>query len=87
MHNLFQVIGLIIVPVVVAVVAAAFSVRWTIGPKTMSAVQHFAAGVVLAAVAGEVLPSLRAEGHLWWATGGFLVGTALVVVLEFVGEH
>lgn len=85
--NLLQVIGLIIVPVVVAVIAAAASVRANPGPKLMSGVQHFAAGVVLAAVAGEVLPALREEGHIWWAAGGFLLGTVLVIVLEFVGER
>lgn len=85
--NLLQVLGLIIVPVVVAVIAAAASVRANPGPRLMSGVQHFAAGVVLAAVAGEVLPALREEGHVWWAAGGFLLGTVLVIVLELVGER
>lgn len=57
--NLLQVLGLIVVPVIVAVGAAALSVRANPGPRLMSGVQHFAAGVVVAAVAGEVLPSLR----------------------------
>lgn len=85
--NLLHVLGLIAVPVVIAIVAAAASVKASPGPKLMSAVQHFAAGVVIAAVAGEVLPSLREEGHLWYAVVGFLLGTALVVILEYVGER
>lgn len=87
MHDLVQVTGLIMVPVVIAVLAATLSVRATPGPRLMSGVQHFAAGVVLAAVAGEVLPALREEGHVWWATGGFLLGTVLVIILERVGER
>lgn len=85
--HLMQVIGLIAVPVVVAILAAALSLRADPGPKFMSGVQHFAAGVVLAAVAGEVLPALRGEGHIWWAAGGFVLGAALVVGLEFLGVH
>lgn len=87
MHNLLQVVGLIAIPVVVAILAAALSVKVTLGPKLMSAVPHFAAGVVVAAVAGEVLPSLREEGHVWWAVIGSLVGIGLVVILEYVGER
>jgi len=36
----------------------------TPGPAAHQRIQHFAAGVVLAALAGEVLPDLRREGHL-----------------------
>lgn len=84
MSNLAQVTALILVPVVITIIAAAVSVRFNPGPKLMSGVQHFAAGVVLAAVAGEVLPALREEGHIWWATFGFLLGVVLVIALEFI---
>lgn len=87
MSDLLQVGALIAVPVVVTVAAAALSVRATPGPKLMSAVQHFAAGVVLAAVAGEVLPALREEGHLPWAVLGFGLGIVLVVTLEMIGQR
>lgn len=87
MSNLGQVTGLVLVPVISTIIAAAISVRHDPGPRLMSGVQHFASGVVLAAVAGEVLPALRDEGHLGWATGGFLLGVALVIGLEFVGAH
>lgn len=87
MSNLGQVTGLILVPVIITIIAAAVSVRFNPGPRLMSGVQHFAAGVVLAAVAGEVLPALRDEGHIGWATVGFLLGVVLVIGLEFVGAH
>ncbi len=87
MSNLLTVAGLIAVPVVATIAAAAVSVRKQPGPKLMSAVQHFAAGVVLAAVAGEVLPALKEEGHLPWAVLGFVLGIVLVVVLEYVSQR
>ncbi len=37
--------------------------------KLTSGVQHLAAGVVFAAVATEVLPDLREQGHVWAAVG------------------
>ena len=41
------------------------------GPRVVSGLQHFAAGVVVAALAGELLPDLRHEGNLGWAVAGF----------------
>jgi ZIP family zinc transporter len=85
--NLLQVCVLIAIPVVATVIGAAAAIRRRPGPKLISGVQHFAAGVVLAAVAGEVLPSLKDEGHLGWAVCGFLAGIGLVLVLEVVSER
>lgn len=51
------------------------------GPRLVSGTQHFAAGVVVAALAGELLPDLRHEGNLGWATAGFTAGVALVLSL------
>ncbi len=87
MSNLLQVCVLIAIPVVATVIGALAAIRRRPGPKLISGVQHFAAGVVLAAVAGEVLPSLKEEGHLGWAALGFLAGIGLVIVLEMVSER
>lgn len=86
MSNLVQVAILIAIPVIATVTGAAAAVRKQPGLKLISGVQHFTAGVVLAAVAGEVLPSLKEEGHLGWAVLGFLAGIGLVIVLETVSE-
>ena len=51
------------------------------GPRLVAGVQHFAAGVVIAALVGEVMPDLRKEGQLAWAVGGFSVGVALMLAL------
>lgn len=55
-------------------------------PATMSAVQHFAAGVVIAAVVGEVLPDLRDRQHWGWAVVGFGVGVVLMLTLGAFGR-
>lgn len=57
------------------------------GPRLVSGIQHFAAGVVIAALAGELLPDLRHEGNLGWAVAGFIAGVALVLSLAAYGRR
>lgn len=57
------------------------------GPRLVAGVQHFAAGVVIAALVGEVMPDLRNEGQLAWAVGGFAVGVALMLALGALGRR
>ena len=47
-----------LIPVALAILAAALAARVRPGPETVSAIQHFAAGVVFAAAAGEILPDI-----------------------------
>lgn len=77
---------LVVFPVTAAVAGSIVAIARRPGPRTMSAVQHFAAGVVLAALAGEVLPKLKEEGHLLWAVLGFAVGVVVVVSLAAYGR-
>ena len=69
-----------------AIGSAAAAVRRP-GPELVSAIQHFAAGVVIAALAGELLPDLRHEGNLGWAVAGFSAGVALVLSLAAYGRR
>ncbi len=48
------------------------------GPLTVSAIQHFAAGVVFAAAAGEILPDIKHQGS---AIATLVGGSAGVVVM------
>lgn len=73
-------------PVAAAAAGAGAAALRSPGPRTMSAVQHFAAGVVVAALVGEVLPDLREEARWGWAVGGFLLGTAVVLALGAWGR-
>ncbi|UKA56717.1 ZIP family metal transporter (plasmid) [Arthrobacter sp. FW305-BF8] len=73
-------------PVAAAVLGSIVAAFRPPGLKLSSAIQHFAAGVVLAALAGEVLPDLRAEGNLGFATAGFAGGTAVMLTLGALGR-
>lgn len=77
---------LVAFPVTAAVAGSIAAIVRRPGPRFMSAVQHFAAGVVLAALAGEVLPKLKEEGHLVWAVLGFALGVVVVLSLAAYGR-
>lgn len=73
---------LVAFPVGAAVVGSVVAAWRPPGVRTTSAVQHFAAGVVFAAAAGEVLPELKDEGHLGSAVVGFVVGVAVLLLVQ-----
>ena len=58
------------IPAVVAALGGVLALLWHPSHNVRSLIQHFAAGVVLAAIAVEVLPELGRE-H---APGGVLIG-------------
>jgi ZIP family zinc transporter len=64
------VLGYALIPVAAAVVAGLVAVIARPGEKVTSAVQHFAAGVVFAAAAVELLPRVLHENP-WVAIAGF----------------
>ncbi|WP_246093222.1 ZIP family metal transporter [Subtercola boreus] len=81
-----QAASLVAFPIGAAIVGSVVAVIRPPGPRLSSAIQHFAAGVVLSALAGEVLPDLRNEGRLAWAVTGFIAGTAVMLALGAVGR-
>ena len=78
---------LVAFPVLASAIGAIVAALRPPGPRIVSGVQHFAAGVVMAALVGEIMPELRAEGHLDWTVAGFVCGTALVLGLGAYGRH
>lgn len=72
---------LVLFPVGAAAAGAALAAWRAPGDKLTSGVQHFAAGVVFAALAGEVLPDLRDQGHLGAVLVGFASGVVLLLAL------
>lgn len=79
--------SLVAFPVFAGIVGGVVAVLRTPPAAVVSGVQHFAAGVVMAAVAGEVLPELRAKGPLGLIIVGFSVGVALLVLLRHFGRE
>ncbi|QHC02503.1 ZIP family metal transporter [Epidermidibacterium keratini] len=74
-------------PVGAAAVGAVVAAIRKPSPRVMSAVQHFAAGVVIAAVVGEILPDLREEARWSWAVFGFAIGVVVVLALAAWGRR
>lgn len=73
---------LVTFPVIATVAGAVLAVLRPPGERFTSAVQHLAAGVVLAAVAGEVLPDLRERGGYGITVLGFAAGVGLLLLLQ-----
>lgn len=76
--------GLVAFPVAAAVVGSIAASLTRPGARFISGVQHLAAGVVLGAVAIEILPDLRRQGHLPFAIIGFTVAVLLLLALSTV---
>lgn len=75
---------LVAFPVAAAIVGGALAVLRPPGARTTAAVQHFAAGVVFAATAVEVLPDLHEQGSLGFVAAGFALGVAVLLLLRQV---
>ncbi len=72
---------LVLFPITAAGVGAVTAAWRRVGDAASGFIQHFAGGVVFAAVAGEVLPSLRDQHSLLAVVVGFSIGVAVVVGL------
>lgn len=69
-------------PVVVATVGAVWTSIRQPTPAVIGAIQHFAAGVIFYAAAGELLPDVLHEGAAWSAVLGGAAGIAVMLVLQ-----
>jgi ZIP family zinc transporter len=76
-----QAASLVSVPVAAGALGSFAATRVPPSRRVLSGIQHFAAGVVIAALAGELLPGLRSEGNLGWVVVGFASGVTLVMSL------
>ncbi|WP_339381513.1 ZIP family metal transporter [Brasilonema bromeliae] len=71
-----------LIPVAAATVGGGIAAWRTPGPKLKSVVQHFAAGVVFAAAAGELLPDLVHEKSLPATIIGGAFGVAVMLAVK-----
>lgn len=76
-----------LIPVVATVLGGLAAAYRRPGPVAASAIQHFAAGVVFAAAAGEVLPSLKHGTSVWPIIIGGGIGIAVMLLIQQVGER
>ena len=66
------------------ILGSVISLFWEPKAKARSAIQHFAAGAVLAAVASNVIPEVESLGTLTGIISGFVVGGLVMVGLKWV---
>lgn len=72
-----------LIPLTAAVASGVLASYWTPGPEARSYIQHFAAGVVLAAVTGELLPEVvESGGHILAAIVGFIAGLCVMLAIK-----
>ena len=76
-----------LIPVAAAIMGAAVAAYRRPGPVVASAIQHFAAGVVFAAAAGEVLPSLKHRTSIWPIILGGGAGIIVMLLVEQLGAR
>lgn len=75
-----------IIPVAALIAAGAIAVRHQAGPQLLSLFQHFAAGVVIAAVALELVPNLLETASWLGMTLGYLTGLAAMLLVKRYAE-
>jgi zinc transporter, ZIP family len=76
-----------LIPVMAAMVGAALAAWRAPGPKLTSAIQHFAAGVVFAAAAGELLPDLVHRHSMQAIVVGGALGLVVMLIIRWLGER
>lgn len=76
-----------LIPAGAALVGAAIAAYRRPGPILVSGIQHFAAGVVFAAAAGEILPDLKHGGSPWPVAIGGAIGVLVMLFLKQVEER
>ena len=57
---------------------------WSPNVRARSAIQHFAAGAVLSAVASSVIPEAESLGSISGILGGFAAGGLVMIILKWV---
>ena len=71
-----------LIPAAAAIIGATVAVNVRPGPTLVSAIQHFAAGVVFAAAAGEILPDIMHRASPWATMiGGGIGGLTAAIAL------
>ena len=75
------------VPVAAAIGGSAWAARRPPTAAVRSVIQHFAAGLVFAIAASELIPDLKEEHHTIAVIGGFTLGVVVMVAIELVAKR
>lgn len=71
-----------LIPAAIAILGAIIAVNVRPGPILVSAIQHFAAGVVFAAAAGEIMPDVMHSGALVATLIGGFAGIGVMLAIR-----
>jgi ZIP family zinc transporter len=85
-ETLFQALSYAMLAVVAAFVGGLIAIYRPPGPQMESNVQHFAAGVVFAAVAAELLPDIHSRAPLVVVVG-FTIGVATMLGIHRLSKY
>jgi len=80
------VIGYALIPALAVLVGGIIAVFWKPGATIRSLVQHFAAGLVFAAVATEILPDIMHQRDPLATVIGFAAGVGLMLAVKYFAE-
>ncbi len=87
MNNSFwQVMGYALIPALAVLIGGIIAAFWKPAATIRSLVQHFAAGLVFAAVAAEILPDIMHEHNALATVVGFSVGVLLMLAVKYFAE-
>lgn len=86
MNTVLSILLYALIPAATILLGGVLAVLRPPGAKVRSAVQHFAAGLVFAAVAVEILPGMIHERKPVAATIGFAIGVALMMLIKWLTE-
>lgn len=87
MNNSFwQVFGYALIPALAVISGGVIAVFWKPSATVRSLVQHFAAGLVFAAVSTEILPDIMHQHDAAATVVGFAVGVALMLAVKYFAE-
>lgn len=76
-----------VIPMAAAVAGSAWAARRPPGARVRSAIQHFAAGLVFAVAATELIPDLEANHRTAAVIGGFTVGVAAMLAIDVLAKR
>ena len=74
------------IPIGVAIAAGFVASQWPPGPRLTSALRHFAAGLIFAAVAVELLPDIHGAEPVAVVLGA-AAGLSLMLGVKSLGDH
>ena len=81
-----QILALTMIPVASTILGGIVTSIRKPSDSFRSMVQHFAAGLVVAVVAGELLPQLGRTHELWGIVSGFVLGVIVMLLVQRFAE-